>query len=84
MTHSWKIYSRKAARRLPLWAKVLMVATAGILVTGAVVGPAVYFGLKGKLFFLHWPYLGICDISVNTVDTDTFISETPKISKYSC
>ena len=61
-----------------------MVATAGILVTGAVVGPAVYFGLKGKLFFLHWSYIGMFDASVNTVDTDTFISETPKISKYSC
>ena len=33
---------------VPLWAKVLIGVTAAIVVTGAIVGPAVYFGLAGQ------------------------------------
>ena len=36
-------------RAVPLWAKILIGVIAAIAVIGAIVGPAVYFGLAGQL-----------------------------------
>ena len=43
-------FRAKAVRTVPLWGKVLMIAAASMVVIGAIVGPAVYFGLAGKFF----------------------------------
>lgn len=51
-----KDYFREKARRvLPLWSKVLIAATVATVAVGAIVGPAVYFGLAGQfLGFVHF------------------------------
>ena len=39
----------KALKAWPLWAKIAVAAAVFTVVAGAAVGPAVYFGLQGKL-----------------------------------
>ena len=45
-------FRKNIPRAMPLWGKIILGVTAFILVTGAIVGPSVYFGLKGKLDFI--------------------------------
>lgn len=35
-------------KAVPLWAKILIGVVAAVAVIGAIVGPAVYFGLAGQ------------------------------------